>query len=298
METKILSYFVHVADMGSFTKAAALTGVEQSKLSRYIRQLEVELHQTLLIRNGRGVSLTEAGQRWLIHCRGILHQLDRARQELEEQRGAPSGHVIVGVLPSIGNSIVPRLVMEFRRNFPKATIGVMEGLSINLLEALNTGRIDIGFLHNPAPSSQIEIKARFDDPLCLVSPAKTKRTTPAKGKPIAFTSLPQYELILANRPNALRLYVESKLADAGLRANVSLEVEGISSVLELVANGQGHAILPARRVTGTSWPYALTYHEIVRPRLNMSLAVALSSKRIATPLMEKVIELINTLGMR
>ena len=93
MDLKQLGYFAHVAELGSFTKAAALLSVAQSALSHQVRQLEVELKQTLLIRNGRGVAPTDAGKRLLGHARGILMQVERARDDLAESRGAPVGNV-------------------------------------------------------------------------------------------------------------------------------------------------------------------------------------------------------------
>ncbi|HRM54570.1 MAG TPA: LysR family transcriptional regulator, partial [Ottowia sp.] len=82
MDLKQLSYFVRVAELGSFTRAAAALGVAQPALSRQIRLLEVELRQNLLQRNGRGAVPTEAGALLLEHGRGILHQVARATDEL------------------------------------------------------------------------------------------------------------------------------------------------------------------------------------------------------------------------
>jgi LysR family transcriptional regulator, nitrogen assimilation regulatory protein len=88
MDLAQMEYFVRVAELSSFTRAAIVLDVAQPALSRQIRLLEVELRQTLLMRNGRGVTLTPAGQVLLEHCRGILHQVERAREELDRVRGA------------------------------------------------------------------------------------------------------------------------------------------------------------------------------------------------------------------
>ena len=77
-----------VAQERSFTRAATVLRVAQPALSRQVRSLEVELRQPLFDRNGRGVTLTEAGKRLLAHGRGILQQVERAKQDLEDQRGA------------------------------------------------------------------------------------------------------------------------------------------------------------------------------------------------------------------
>jgi LysR family nitrogen assimilation transcriptional regulator len=100
MDLKQLAYFVQVAELGSFTRAASVLRVAQPALSRQVRALEVELRQTLFDRNGRGVTLTEAGKRLLAHGRGILQQVERARQDLEDQRGAGRGCSASGCRPA------------------------------------------------------------------------------------------------------------------------------------------------------------------------------------------------------
>ena len=115
MDLKQLEYFRHVAELGSFTRAASFLSVVQPALSRQVRQLEVELGQNLFERNGRGVALTDAGTRLLEHTRGILLQVGRARQELEDQKNGDSGHFVLGLPPSLGRSVTVPLVKAFGR---------------------------------------------------------------------------------------------------------------------------------------------------------------------------------------
>ncbi len=129
MELKQLEYFRHVAELGSFTRAAAFLSVVQPALSRQVRQLESELGHTLFERNGRGVVLTDAGSRLLEHTRGILTQLGRARQELEDQRNGDSGHFALGLPPSLGRSVTVPLVKAFGQRLPNARLATVEGLS-------------------------------------------------------------------------------------------------------------------------------------------------------------------------
>src|SRR5471032_2659937 len=101
MELRQLEYFVHVAELGSFTRASNFLSVAQPVLSRQVRALEVEFRQALLERNGRGVTLTEAGKRFLEHGRIVLAQIDRAQIDMEEGRGASTGRLVVALPPSV-----------------------------------------------------------------------------------------------------------------------------------------------------------------------------------------------------
>jgi DNA-binding transcriptional LysR family regulator len=169
MDLKQLEYFVHVAEMGSFTRAATYLQVAQPALSRQVRSLEVELRQPLLDRNGRGVTLTEAGKRLLAHARGILQQVQRARDDLEDQRGAATGRLAIALPPSVSRTLTGPLVQAFREQLPRANLSVVEGLSAYALEWLAIGRVDCAVVYNVTPSPAIDLQPLLDEPLYLVS---------------------------------------------------------------------------------------------------------------------------------
>ena len=141
MDLKQLEYFVRVAELGSFTKAALALDVAQPALSRQVRLLEVELRQNLLIRNGRGATPTDAGKLLLEHGRGILHQVERAREELGRVRGALAGRVAIGLPPSLAKVLAVPLTRAFRQQLPQASLSISEALSVTMQEWLLTGRL-------------------------------------------------------------------------------------------------------------------------------------------------------------
>jgi len=296
MDLKQLEYFVHVAELGSFTKAAALLSVAQPALSRQVRSLEVELEQTLLYRNGRGVSPTEAGKRLLAHGRGILQQVDRARAEIEDVKGAPVGHVVVGVPPSVGKMLTVPLVAAFQARLPRATLGIVEGLTTYVTEWLLMGRVDVAMLYNPMPSPAIEILPLLEEPLFLIGP-EARGATKAP-RPVPMRELPGFPLIIPSRPHAIRMQVETLLANLGLKANVALEIDGVPAILDLVHQGYGYAVLPINAVRGDNLRRSFLARPIVEPRLKGVLALAISSQRPTTPLTRRTLELIREVGPR
>jgi DNA-binding transcriptional LysR family regulator len=129
MDLKQLEYFVRVAELGSFTRAAQALNIAQPALSRQVRLLEVELRQNLLVRNGRGATPTQAGLLLLEHGRGILHQVERAREELGRVRTGLSGRVALGLPPSVARVLTVPLTRTFRAKMPEAQLSISEGLS-------------------------------------------------------------------------------------------------------------------------------------------------------------------------
>ena len=129
MDLKQIEYFVRVAELGSFTRAAVVLNIAQPALSRQVRLLEVELRQNLLVRNGRGAVPTEAGKLLLEHGRGILHQVERAREELGRVRGALAGRVAIGLPTSVARVMTVPLTRAFRNELPEVRLSISEGLS-------------------------------------------------------------------------------------------------------------------------------------------------------------------------
>jgi LysR family nitrogen assimilation transcriptional regulator len=291
MDLKQLEYFRHVAELGSFTRAASFLSVVQPALSRQVRQLEVELGQSLFDRNGRGVVLTRAGTRLLEHTRGILMQVGRARQELEEQKNGDSGHFVLGLPPSLGRSVTVPLVQAFGRQLPNASLATVEGLSAYMLEWLQVGRVDCALVYNAPESPSLDIQPLLDDQLFLIAPRAVNAVRKAR-KSITLAELADYPLIIPSRPHSIRMSVENALAAVDRKIRVAHEIECIPAVIDLVRQGHGFGVLPLNAVRSTPWSDEVLVKPILAPTLKTSLSLATSAQRPKSPLMRKSIHLI------
>jgi LysR family nitrogen assimilation transcriptional regulator len=295
MDLKQLEYFVRVAELGSFTRAAIELDVAQPALSRQVRLLEVELRQTLLVRNGRGAVPTEAGKLLLDHGRGILHQVERAREDLGRLRGGLSGHVAVGLPTSVARVLTVPLTRAFREALPEARLSISEGLSATLQESLIAGRLDIVVLYNAQPSRELDITPLLEEDLLLVRarPAGLHEDPPPGSVPLE--EVAKLPLVIPTRPNAVRMHVEAEMADAGLKPNVALEIDGVSAILDLVLDGAGCAVLSRNALLNTPRPSAYVVQPIGTPPLRIRLSLATSLQRPATPVQKAALELIRRL---
>ena len=282
MDLKQLEYFVRVAELGSFTRAALALDIAQPALSRQVRLLEVELRQTLLTRNGRGALPTEAGKLLLAHGRGILHQVARAREELGRVRGSLAGRVAVGLPTSLARVLTVPLIRAFRTELPDATLSITEGLSVPMQESLIAGRLDIAVLYNAQPATEIEITPLLEEDLLLVQRCSLGLAEDPPPGPITLRELAQLPLVIPTRPNAIRMHVESELANIGCRLNIALEIDGVSAILDLVADGAGSAVLSRNAVASSIRPSAFSVRTITEPVLRTKVSLATSSLRPAT----------------
>jgi LysR family transcriptional regulator, nitrogen assimilation regulatory protein len=297
MELKQLEYFRHVAELGSFTRAATFLSVVQPALSRQVRRLEIELGQTLFERNGRGVNLTDAGSRLLEHTRGILTQVGRARQELDEQRNGDSGHFTLGLPPTLGRSVTVPLVKAFARQLPNARLATVEGLSAYILEWLNVGRVDCALVYNASDSPGVDLQPLLDEQLFFIAPLPL-RGERKKSKSVALAELGEYPLIIPSRPHAMRMSVENALAAVGVAIKVAHEIECIPAIIDLVRQRHGHAVLPLNAVKSTPWAAEVLVKPILTPTLKTSLSIATSAQRPQSPLLRKAVDVVRDIVRR
>ena len=321
MDLKQLEYFVRVAELGSFTRAAIALDVAQPALSRQVRLLEVELHQSLLTRNGRGAIPTEAGQLLLEHGRGILHQVALAREELGAARGALAGRVSIGLPPSLSRLITVPLTHAFRKALPQAQLTLTEGFSLLMLEGLRAGNLDMAVLYNPDNSPDLEVTTLHKEELVLISPrasVKPSGVKPSGVKPssagaspskaakpgappaatkkkhasITLDEVANLPLILPSRPNAFRILIEGEMMAIGRKPSITLEVDGLNAILNLVKEGLGHAVLPAYTLSNFDNVDPFAVRSIHAPRILSRLGLVWSSRRAATATQKKAQEVV------
>ncbi|MBC7993499.1 MAG: LysR family transcriptional regulator [Rhizobacter sp.] len=298
MDLKQLEYFVNVAELGSFTRAASFLSIAQPALSRQVRSLEVELRQSLFERNGRGVTLTEAGSRLLAHGRGILQQVERARLDLEDHRGAATGRLVIALPPSVSRTLTSPLVRAFRSRFPKATLSVVEGLSTYVLEWLAIGRVDCAVVYNVAPSAAIDLVPVLDEQLYLVSarPKELKgRERKLIGPAVTLAEVAEHELVIPSLPHSIRMLLETALANEGRKARVAMEVESVPAILDLVQQGEAHAVLALNAIQSSGNADAFFVRPIRKPKMTTTLWIATSSQRHRGPLIDQSTELVREL---
>ena len=283
MDLKQLQSFVAVAEQASFTRAAQVLGLAQPALSRHIRSLEVELRQTLLMRNGRGAVTTDAGKLLLEHARGILHQVARAHEDLDQLRGGMSGRVALGLPPSVARVLTVPLTRAFRAELPQAQLSIREGLSADLAESLLNGRLDIAVLYNAQATEGLQRQSLIDEELVLVQARPPGLAEEPPPPPLVWHELADVALVTPSRPNAIRMHLEAEMARHDCQPKVTLEIDGVSAILDLVADGVGNALLSRQAVARSTKPSAYQLRQIGSPPFTIALSLVSSNRRATTP---------------
>ncbi|WP_416189144.1 LysR family transcriptional regulator [Neisseria sp. CCUG17229] len=286
MDLKQLRYFQQVAQQGSYTRAADILGVAQPVLSRQIRLLETELRQNLLNRHGRGVSLTEPGRILLEHCGVILQQIEMIQEDLSLNSGKLSGHITLGLPPTIAKLLSLPIIREFRQHLPDAQLRITEGLSAQLQDRLQQGKIDMALLYNPAYSADVETQLLYEERLYLMAPKNDHLLN--ADTPINAEHLAALPLILPSVPNTFRLLVEQEMARHNLMPNIVMEIDSVETMLQLVAEGMGYSILSKYSIDLMNYKESIQVIPIESPQFVSRLFLATSAKHALTRTQKEV----------
>jgi LysR family nitrogen assimilation transcriptional regulator len=244
MDLRQLQLFRRIVAEGSFSRAAAALGIAQPALSRQVRALEEELGIRLLHRNGRGVSPTEEGRRFAEAVSPVLDDLDRVREEAMAAQGVARGKLRVAMPPSVAAALGPALMRHLRAEMPEVELNLRDGFTGTIHEWLSRGEVDIAVLNPMRRSAAVKTEPLYDAHLFLIHPPGDPRVakllTPA-GE-IALADVASLPLLLPGRHHGVRREVAVALAAAGLVAADISDVDSLTGVKHMVAEGLGYTL--------------------------------------------------------
>jgi LysR family transcriptional regulator, transcription activator of glutamate synthase operon len=243
MELRQLRYLVAVADELNFTRAAAREHIAQPALSQQIKRLEEQLGLPLVERTTRSVALTDAGELLVARARRVLNELGAARAELEALSGVYIGHVIVGVLHTMGPVDVSLALALFRERHPGVELTVREHSSEELAQMVRDDELDLAFLSvtERVESQGLGLHQLVSEELVLLVSSSHRL---AGRRRVRMAELAGEEFISYREGARLRELLESAGRAVGFEPRVTLESNESGRIRRLVARGLGVAILP------------------------------------------------------
>lgn len=280
MEIKQLHRFSVIAKLGSFSRAAVMLAIAQPALSRHVKALESEVGAKLLYRNGRGIVLTEAGERLREYAETIINTAERARNDLRELQKNPRGSVSIAMPPSVGSVLTVPLIENFRSRYPDIYLRLVEGFSGHVLEWLLMGKVDVAVLYNAPRMSNVLREPLLRDELFLLGARNDPSALPPG--PVPARRLAEIPMIMPAGPHGLRILADQVLGKAGITPRIEIEVEAMPSTLKLVERGLGYTILSYSTVRELVLAERIKCWSIVRPQLTRELVLATSTQRPAT----------------
>jgi LysR family nitrogen assimilation transcriptional regulator len=289
MELSELRYFMEIAASGSLSRAAARLSISQPTLSRQLNKLEGETRSALFYRHGRGVALTQAGQRLLDVAAGALQQLDAVKEELQAGTLDEGGEVTLGTPPSIAATVGADLATVFAATHPKAHLRMRESFSGVLLEWIETGRLDLAVLYDARRGANILATPLLLEELFLIeSPDR-----PGAGA-VEISELAGQPCLLPGPGNGLRRVVDAGCWSERIQPRVQAEIDCVAALKQLVERGVGCTVLPFGAVHREVQEGRLRARPFRSPAMRAMLVIATPPSKPVTPLIRSVIEMLQT----
>ncbi|MDX1569217.1 MAG: DNA-binding transcriptional regulator OxyR [Xanthomonadales bacterium] len=170
MNIRALKYLVALADIRHFGRAADACFVSQPTLSTQIKKLEEELGVQLVERMPRKVMLTEVGEEIVDRARLVLRDVEQIREVARRTRDPEAGVLRIGIFPTLGPYLLPHVVPEIHRTYPRLELLLFEEKTEILLTMLREGRLDAAILAMPIDDDGLEVRPLFEEPFIVAMP--------------------------------------------------------------------------------------------------------------------------------
>jgi LysR family hydrogen peroxide-inducible transcriptional activator len=242
MELHQLKYFVAVAELGSFTRAAERCRVSQPSLSQQVATLEKHLGRLLIERLGRTVRPTDAGRALYPQALAVLAAVEEARRRVDEAVDPARGRLSVGAIPTVAPYLLPPVLRRFLKRFPQAEVTIHEDLTAATLSACLTGELDLGVAALPIHDDHLHVEPLATEELLLAAPPGHPLLRKRK---VTLEDVSREPFVLLSETHCLGEFVVSFCKQQGCQPAVRCRSAQLLTVQELVAQGYGVSLIPA-----------------------------------------------------
>lgn len=295
MDIRQLKTFVEVATNGSYARTAAIVGVAQSALSRQISALERIIGDRLFHRTGRGVVLTELGERMLPRARALVADAAAWTEAARGERAEPHGEVTLGAVPVASRGLIAAITGEIRNSLPGIRLRALEGYSGQVEEWLASGRVEIGIYNRYRRGRVANAEALARTEVHLI----TRRSHPmARRREIAVRALAEIPLALPVRPNSLTSVLTGLAASQHFEIDIRFEAGSTPLIRDVMLASDLATISPREVFSREIAAGELSAIPIVRPKILQTTWMSLSSHHPPSEAARIVARLIRQMAAR
>lgn len=241
MNIRDLKYLIALADHNHFGKAADACFVSQPALSMQIKKLEEELGVKLLERTNKSVLLTDSGISIVEKARQVLHHVNDMREIAASAKDPYSGELKMGIFPTLAPYLLPHIIPQLSKMFPKLSLYLVEEPTALLVEKLKQGKLHAAFLASPVSEINFKNAPLFEEEFLLAVP---NAHSLSKRKIIKQEELSNKELLLLDEGHCLREQALSVCQMVNASENQSFRATGLETLRYMVASGVGITLIP------------------------------------------------------
>jgi LysR family hydrogen peroxide-inducible transcriptional activator len=285
---RALKYFVTLAELKHFSRAAEACFVSQPTLSTQIRKLEDELGVQLVERAPRKVQLTAAGEEIAARARIVLRDVEQIYATARRARDPEKGTLRLGLFPTLAPYLLPHVVPVIRERFPQLRLELAEEKTPDILDMLDSGKLDAALIALPVESDQLEHIELFQEPFLIALPD----SHPLAAKTVIEThDLEGAELLLLEDGHCLRDHALEVCSMSGARERVDFHATSMETLRQMVAADVGVTLIPALAAAPPIAPTRnVTLRPFRQPAPHRTIALVWRKSAPLRPLMESLAE--------
>ena len=242
MNLRDLRYLVAVADHRHFGRAAEACFVSQPTLSTQLKKLERELGVELVERNPGHILLTPAGEQVVARARVVLGEADDIVDIARRAQDPEAGSLRIGLFPTLAPYLLPHVVPELHRRFPRLELLLVEEKTEVVHQRLREGGLDVGVLALPVEDDQLHEEHLFDEDFVLAAP--TDHPLAQAPGPVDVSVLVGEDVLLLEEGHCLRDQALAVCRLAGAEERTGFRATSLETLRQMVAAGVGVTLLP------------------------------------------------------
>lgn len=279
MQLHQLEYVLAVSKYHSFTRAAEEIKVSQSSLSQQIITLEKELGITLFKRTTRSVSLTSAGQDFVTHAMRIMSEVSATHQCIQEYVSVDKGHLTVGIIPIVGYYSIPKLLAAFNKDFPGITLSLIEYQDDELLEMLNSSKLDAAIVQHVILDSPFQYFPLYTDKMVFLA---SRKNPLAFRKSVELSELKDEKFIITPLASGHHHDFKKACLSAGFEPKILMTCSSVETMLGLTCEDIGVTVLSSMVATYTPLDSRLSLLELT-PTIERKIYLAIQKSVNVSP---------------
>lgn len=284
-ELRHLRYVITAAEAGSFRAAARALNIQESAISRRIRDLEDEIGAALFIRSHQGVKLTYAGQRFVCRARIALDQIAHAAKDVEAIGRAEHGIVRIGIFSSMASGFLAELFQAYDAGHAGVRLDFVDGLPLDHIAAVRQHRLDVAFVTGESALTDCDVVQLWTERVFVVLPTHHRLAelsgigwSDLHGQPFVFSE--------AQPGSDISDYLVKHLVEVGDRPAVERHAVALDNLMHIVSLGRGLTLV-SEAATAMHFP-GVVYRPFVGEALSFS---AVWSPRNENPAFRRMLSL-------
>jgi DNA-binding transcriptional LysR family regulator len=237
-ELRHLRYTVAAADQGSFRRAALAMNIQESAISRRIRDLEDEIGAALFIRHTGGVTLTQAGEVFVRHARHALKQVKYAAVDVGAIGRGETGVVRIGIFSSLASGYLAQLLKAFTTSHSDVRIEIIEGAPCDHIAAVQQHQLDVAFVTGLHPIERCDFEQFWTERVYVVLPAKHPLS---RSRLVRWSDLQVQRFIVSEADPGPEIhdFLIRHLAHLGVHPEIERVQVGRDNLMQIVSLGRG-----------------------------------------------------------